>query len=134
MADHFKIDGDGHCKTCNKVPTSGEIVQCYSCTECVHVICNGASSADERVATKTMITGFLLPSTKRNFMFYCDVCLTKMEISKSETDSKRVDILEDKMNGIDKQPIQTKRRSLKQRRKRGNPLYPETIYGLAQND
>ena len=34
-------------------------------------------------------------------MFYCDVCLTKFEVSRANTDSKRVNILEDKMNGID---------------------------------
>ena len=35
-------------------------------------------------------------------MFYCDVCLTKFEISRADSESKRVGILEDKMEGINK--------------------------------
>ena len=50
---------------------------------------------------KTMVSGFLLPSTKRNFMFYCDFCLTKSEISRADDDIKCVDILEGKIEGID---------------------------------
>ena len=100
MAEQFKLDGHGNCTTCSKVPTAGESIQCYSCNGHFHAICNGAGP-DDRVATKTMITSFLLQSTKRNFKFYCNVCLTNLEISKTETDGKRVDILEDKMNDID---------------------------------
>ena len=102
MADQFKIDDVGHCKSCGKVPAPGETVQCYACREIIYALCSEANT-DNRVATKTMVSAFLLPSTKSNFMFYCDVCLTKFEISKADDDSKRVDILEGKIEGIDQQ-------------------------------
>ena len=102
MSDQFKLDGDGHCKSCKAVPAPGETIQCYTCSGTIHAICSGASTED-KVATKTMINSFLLSSTKRNFVFYCDICLTKMEINKADADSLRVNILEEKMEGIDKQ-------------------------------
>ena len=100
MADQFKIDDVGHCKSCKKVPAPGETVQCYACRGIIHAVCSEANT-DNRVATKTMVSGFLLPSTKRNFMFYCDFCLTKSEISRADDDIKCVDILEGKIEGID---------------------------------
>ena len=102
MAEQFKIDGDGQCKSCREVPAAGETIPCYSCSGIIHAICTGASTED-RVATKTMVNCFLLTSTKRNFVFYCDICLTKMEINQADSESKRVSILEEKMEGIDKQ-------------------------------
>ena len=102
MSDQFKIDDDGQCRSCKKVPAAGECIQCYSCTGIIHAICNEAN-VETRVATKTTVNQFNISSTKRNFKFYCDVCLTKMEISKADADSKRVEILEAKMEGIDKQ-------------------------------
>ena len=86
MADQFKIVDVGHCKSCRKVPAPDETVQFYALRGIVHAVCSEANT-DNRVATKTMVSGFLLSSTKRNFMFYCDVCLTKFEISRADDDS-----------------------------------------------
>ena len=107
MAEQFKLDQQGNCPTCVKVPAPGESIQCFSCNGFFHAICNGAS-ADDRVATKTMVTSFLLSSTKRNFTFYCNVCITNLEINKSDSESKRVEMLEAKMNVIDKQLVEIK--------------------------
>ena len=60
-------------------------------------------SNDEKVATKTMINSYLTSSTKRNFVFYCDKCLTELEISKTETESKHIEKLEKNMSGINDQ-------------------------------
>ena len=102
MSDQFKIDENGNCPSCNKISAPGEHVKCYSCNKLVHVICSGASN-DEKVATKTMINGYLTSSTKRNFVFYCDKCLTELEISKTQTESKRIENLEKNMFGINNQ-------------------------------
>ena len=40
--------------------------------------------------------------------FYCDECLTEIEIRKADTERRRVDILENKMNGIDNQLAEIK--------------------------
>ena len=61
----------------------------------MHAVCSEANT-DIRVATKTMVSAFLLPSNKSNFMFYCDICLTKFEISRADDDSKHVDMFTSK--------------------------------------
>ena len=102
MGDQFKLDKDGNCPTCGKLSVQGEHIQCYTCCDHFHAVCS-AASPDDKVATKTTVSQFLLTSTKRNFVFYCDKCLTELEIRKAESESQRVDILEKKMNGIDSQ-------------------------------
>ena len=102
MSDQYKLNADGNCPTCSKLSVQGEHIQCFSCNESFHAICSSASN-DDKVGTKTMVTHFLLASTKNNFMFYCDKCLTEMEISKAETEERRIENLENKMIGIDKQ-------------------------------
>ena len=69
---------------------------------CFTALCNSAN-ADDRLATKTMISNFLQPSTKSNFLFFCNKCLTKLEVSSVESDSNRINVLETKMNNIDNQ-------------------------------
>ena len=100
MSDKFKLDEDGKCLSCNKLSMKGENIQCYSCKGLFHVICDNAQG-DEKVATKTTVTNFLQPSTKDNFLFLCDCCLTQMEIRKIETETSRVKTLEKKMEGVD---------------------------------
>ena len=102
MADQFKIDGDGKCSACNSLSVRGEHVQCFACKDYFHAVCSSVN-ADTRVGTKTMVSLFLGTSTKRNFVFYCDKCLTELEIKSTESESARVDTLEKKMNNIDKQ-------------------------------
>ena len=102
MSEQFKLDGHGRCPTCQKDSVQGEHIECRECNELFHAICSSAGP-DDKVATKTTITNFLLPSTKQNFHFYCDVCLTNIEIRKTESSNERITNLEDKMLGIDKQ-------------------------------
>lgn len=99
MADQFKLDDDGNCPSCDQLSAQGEHVECYSCNRLFHAVC---TTATEKIATKTTIQHFLQPSTKKNFVFFCDRCLTEMEISKETTDAKRLDALEGQMSGVDK--------------------------------
>ena len=87
---------------CNQASIEEEHVKCYGCSNLFHAICAGASP-DLKVANKTTVNFFLLPSTKKNFVFYCDTCLTKNEIQQTETNKDRIDNLEGKMSTIDKQ-------------------------------
>ena len=102
MGDQYKLDGNGKCPTCQKDSVQGEHIECFDCNELFHVICTSAGP-DDKVATKTTVSNFLLSSTKRNFHFYCDRCLTNMEIRKTESNNERISNLEGKMCGIDKQ-------------------------------
>ena len=100
MGDKFKLDDDGNCGACNKLSLRGESVQCHTCKGLFHVACESAQG-DDKVATKTTITNFLQPSTKDNFVFFCDRCLTEMEIRSVETEASRVNALEKRMTGVD---------------------------------
>ena len=102
MAEKFRLDDHGNCPACNKLSIEFEHVMCFSCKKLFHAVC-GNSSADEKVCTKTTIGNFLQSSTKKNFQFFCDKCLTQLEISMSESDSQRINLLETKMNTIDSQ-------------------------------
>ena len=93
MGDKFKLDGDGNCGACNKLSLRGESVQCYTCKGLFHVVCESAQG-DDKVATKTTVTSFLQPSTKENFLFFCDRCLTEMEIRNTESETNRVNSLD----------------------------------------
>ena len=110
-------------KTCSKLSIQSEHVQCYSCKELFHGICSGAKK-DELLATKTMISNFLLSSTRNNFVFFCDCCVTKLEISTAESDKQRINLLETKMSTIDNQlkEITTMLKS-----KAENPVPPKQI-------
>ena len=67
-----------------------------------HVVCPSAT-VDEKVATKTAVFHFLQASTKKNFLFFCDKCLTSLEINRSTEDSQRISLLESKMSTFSQQ-------------------------------
>ena len=97
MSINIKLQPDGKCNNCSKVSGPNENVECYVCKVHFHVICSETNKEDQ-VATKTTVTNFLLNSTKSNFLFMCDVCLTKFEQNMASTDSQRVNMLESKMD------------------------------------
>ena len=102
MGDQFKLDDDGNCPSCSKLSGQGEFLKCFTCKANFHVVCSVAGN-DDKVATKTTISSFSLSSTKKNFVFYCDRCLTELEISLANSDEKRINVMESKMTSIEKQ-------------------------------
>ena len=105
MGDQFKLDDDGNCPSCNNLSGPGELIKCYTCRKNFHVICPSAGN-DDKVATKTTISGFCLPSAKKNLVFYCDRCLTELEIRKANSDENRIDVMESKMSNIENQLLE----------------------------
>ena len=75
-------------------------MKCSTCKIVYHVLCPNAST-DQKVASKTTVTGFLSPSTKLNFKFFCDICLTKFEIDNTASESSRLNVLEEKFVNIE---------------------------------
>ena len=100
MGENIKLDASGTCGLCQNISRPNEHVECYMCKGHFHVICPSVAN-ENKVATKTTVTNFLLGSTKNNFLFFCDCCLTQMEIKKVETETNRVNVLEKKMEGVD---------------------------------
>ena len=97
----FKLGNDGNCTSCKRMPNKNEDLQCRSCKHIFHVSCPNVST-DQKVASKSAISAYLQPSTKPNLLFLCDVCLTNFEIANTGDDSKRVNILEEKVDKFDK--------------------------------
>ena len=102
MAEKFTLDDHGKCPACGNLSVDTEHAKCFSCKNFFHVVCSKATN-DEKPGTKTMIGNFLQSSTKKNFLFFCDKCVTLLEISAAEADSQRINLLESKMNTIDSQ-------------------------------
>ena len=94
MAEKFMLDDHGNCSACGNLSVENEHTKCFACSKLYHVVCKSAS-AEEKVASMTMIRNFSLSSTKKNFLFFCDKW--------SESDSQRINVLEIKMNTIDSQ-------------------------------
>lgn len=102
MAEKFKLDSHGHCSSCGNQSVELEHVKCFSCDNLFHAVCSNATS-EEKVATQTTVRNFLNNSTKKNFLFFCDACLTTLEMNHAGEDSQRIHLLERKMNTIDSQ-------------------------------
>ena len=108
MTVNVKLDPDGKCNLCSKVSLQTEHVQCYMCKSNFHAICPNISN-EEKLATKTTVNNFLLSSTKKNFMFMCDICLTTLERNMSETDTQRINTLENSIGTVKDQLLEIKK-------------------------
>ena len=102
MAEKFKLDDHGNCPSCGNLSAQSEHVICFLCKHLYHAICKQATP-EEKFATKTMVTAFLLTSTKNNFKFFCDSCATSLEVSAADSNNQRINHLETKMSSINGQ-------------------------------
>ena len=116
MSEYFIITDDGTCQSCKSNSHTGECVQCFTCESYFHAICE-SNNNDNKLASKTMITTFLAVSTKNNFKFYCDGCLTSLEIFNTESTSEKVATLEKKYTNIEKRIEEIKDLILKKNEK-----------------
>ena len=99
MGEQFKLNTDGLCPSCDIVSQEAENIQCFTCKSYFHCACPSCSE-DEKVGTKSLVTAFNRTSTKKNFKFYCDVCITNLEISIANSESRRLGIVETNVAAI----------------------------------
>ena len=107
MSANIKLQDDGKCNHCKRYSQPNEHVQSFICKENFHAVCPDTRN-EVKVATKTTVINFLLDSTKRNFMFFCDICLTNFKISMAGTDDQRINLMESKMDTMDTQLTEIK--------------------------
>ena len=100
MADSVKIGENSICAGCSDTPSPDQCVQCFTCKQSFHAVCE-AVDKDNMVGIKTMVKMFLGGSTKVNFKFFCDICLTKLEVSMVETESQKINGLEKKVANME---------------------------------
>lgn len=99
MSEQFKLNSDGECMSCNKQTLQSETIQCFTCKLFFHAVCPDADD-NETLATKSFFTCYNRSSTKRNFQFFCNPCITKLENSMAESDGSRLNNLEMNMTTI----------------------------------
>ena len=78
MSEQFQLNADWVCTSTLQADT----IQCFTCKFFFHAVCPEASDG-ETLTTKSLHTCYNRPSTKRNFQFFCNSCMTKLEISES---------------------------------------------------
>lgn len=100
MSDSIKIREDSICANCNSVPAHGQCIQCFNCKSHFHAVCE-ITDKDAQVGTKTLVTCFLAASTKANFKFFCDSCLTNMEINIADGENHKINQLEKKVDSLE---------------------------------
>ena len=108
MSLNIKLDADGSCNLCKKTSLPNEHVGCFICYCQFHAVCPNVG-ADHKLATKTTISNFNFNSTKKNFMFLCDACLTKFERINADSDGQRINTLESQIGNVDKQLSEIKK-------------------------
>lgn len=99
MSDSVKVEKNV-CLACEDSPNQDQVVKCYACKMVFHAYCE--SNTDNNFGTKTMVKTFVAASTKGNFKFFCDPCLTKMEMDEAEAGTSQMKGLEDKVNIMEK--------------------------------
>ena len=105
MSVDTKLDGAGNCGLCKKVSGLNEHLECRICKNNFHVVC---ASLESKIATKTTVSNFVLPSTKDNLLFLCDICLTQFEQNLAETENHRIKSLENKVDTFSSQLTEIK--------------------------
>ena len=89
---------DGTCNVCKLEVDDNEIIQCYRCKNNFHALCG---KSGDKICNKSLLVLYLQKSTKRNFVWYCDSCLTTTEITNTDSQSyynQKVDVLEGKID------------------------------------
>ena len=81
----FAIDQQGKCSSCAQAVVAGESITCCSCSLNFHAHSCSAFDKQEAICTATMLKHFTGNTTKSNFKWLCDVCLTKFEVDKAST-------------------------------------------------
>lgn len=92
------ISSAGSCITCELQIDDNEVIQCFVCSNNFHALCK---SATNQICNKSLLACFMQKSTKRNFVWYCDVCLTKAELMNTESKSSQSQKVQDLENKID---------------------------------
>ena len=100
MGDKFKVNpSDSLCASCKEVPQAVDNLQCFICKGLFHANCPTVNE-DEKVGTKSVVNQFNRPSTKKNFKFFCDSCLTKFEVDLANDDTRRLNKVEGNITTI----------------------------------
>ena len=95
MSEVFKVNDKSICQSCSNVPAQGESLQCFTCKVFFHLICENTVN-ENKLGNNTLVKQFQAQSTKENFKFFCNKCLTELEISMAKASTDKINTLEKK--------------------------------------
>ena len=72
---------NGSCISCERKVQSTSVIKCTSCCDMFHAVCP-SSNKQNKICNETMLRNFNQNSTRDNFKWYCNVCLTLYEQDK----------------------------------------------------
>lgn len=75
----FQLDLQGKCETCLSKASNAESIRCENCQFYFHAICDSDDGNSHPIAKKTHLSLHKQGSTKANFSWKCDKCLTISE-------------------------------------------------------
>ena len=124
----FQVDENGSCTSCKSngrdLPKS-ELIKCSYCKEHFHAICD-AYEASKAICNKSFFRLFTQGSTKNNFTWTCDACVTNIEIAKHATLEQQVQSL----MGI----VTTLSKEVKELKSLAVPIFKKTSSGTGNTE
>ena len=93
MGEQYKLVDNGKCMVCDIVPVPEEVLRCFMCKGVFHCACL-KMGGDEKPGTKSLVASVNRPSTKRNFQFFCDSCITECENDLMNSETRRLKVAE----------------------------------------
>ena len=89
----FLLDPDGKCTTCAQPALLAEIITCCACSKDCHAVCSSTNDKTEGICNQTLLKLFKMGSTKSNFKWFCNTCLTNFETNKASTLDERFNVI-----------------------------------------
>ena len=97
MLSPYQLLDDGKCHSCSSQVDDNEIIKCFQCKAGFHAVCDGSND----ICNKSLLVLYKQKSSKRNFTWFCDKCLTHLEAIDTEaqtSQTRKVDDLEKKID------------------------------------
>ena len=94
---NFLLNANGKCSSCAQQALDSNTITCCSCSKSFHAICTEITDKSDAICTQTLLKQFHTPSTKCNFKWFCDTCLTEFETNKASTSGQRFSVLAEQL-------------------------------------
>ena len=99
----FQLDIQGKCQTCLAKANNSEMIRCDTCQFYFHAICDSVDGNSDGIAKKTHLNLHKQASTKKNFLWKCDRCLTISEHNEAASVKEMVKDLIDRFANLENQ-------------------------------
>ena len=99
----FQLDIQGKCETCLQTAKESEILCCDTCQFFYHAFCDSVEGNSDGIAKKTHLGLHKQASTKKNFIWKCDRCLTISEQNAASSVRDMISTLVDRIDQFETQ-------------------------------